>query len=117
MPRAVAYTGTHDNDTTVGWYAGLRDSERAEVQRALHLPAPPRVPEFLIDAVYDCAAQLAIVPMQYLLGLGTDSRMNMPGTVKGNWSWRFKWDQVDPHLVALSRARAERSGRLVATSR
>jgi len=113
VPRAVAYTGTHDNDTTVGWYSGLNDAQRAEVQRALHLAAPPRVPEFLIDAVYDSAAQLAIVPMQDLLGLGTDSRMNMPGTVAGNWGWRFRWDQVDPKLMALSRARAERSGRLV----
>ena len=113
VPRSVAYTGTHDNDTTVSWYAGLSDAERAGVQRALHLTAPPRVPEFLIDAVYDSAAQLAIVPMQDLLGLGTDSRMNMPGTVQGNWSWRFGWDQVPPELVPLSRARAERSGRLV----
>jgi 4-alpha-glucanotransferase len=117
VPRAVAYTGTHDNDTTVGWYAGLTDAARAEVQRALHLTAPPRVPEFLIDAVYDSAAQLAIVPMQDLLALGADGRMNMPGTVEGNWSWRFGWDHVDPTLVALSRSRAERSGRLVPRSR
>ena len=51
--------------------------------------------------------------MQDLLALGTDSRMNLPGTVVGNWRWRFGWSQVDPGLVALSRARAERSGRLV----
>jgi 4-alpha-glucanotransferase len=67
----------------------------------------------LIDAVYDSAAQLAIVPMQDLLRLGSDSRMNMPGTVAGNWTWRFGWEQVDDALPALSRARAERSGRLV----
>ncbi len=51
--------------------------------------------------------------MQDLLGLGSDSRMNMPGTVAGNWRWRFRWEQVDPKLVALSRARAERSLRVV----
>jgi 4-alpha-glucanotransferase len=51
--------------------------------------------------------------MQDLLRLGSDSRMNKPGTVTGNWRWRFRWEQVDPALVALSRARAERSGRLV----
>jgi 4-alpha-glucanotransferase len=113
VPSSVAYTGTHDNDTTVGWYAGLSDAARAEVQRTLHLSAPPRVPEFLIDAVYDSVAQLAVVPMQDLLGLGTESRMNVPGTVAGNWRWRFRWDQVDPGLAALSRARAERSARLV----
>lgn len=117
VPRAVAYTGTHDNDTTVGWYASLSDVERAEVRRALQLTAPPRVPELLIDAVYDSAAQLAIVPMQDLLALGTDSRMNIPGKAAGNWRWRFGWGEVDPKLVALSRARAERSGRLVAAVR
>jgi 4-alpha-glucanotransferase len=114
VPRSVAYTGTHDNDTTVGWYASLSDAQRAEVQQAMHLAAPPRVPDFLIDAVYDSAAQLAIVPMQDLLALGAESRMNMPGSVVGNWNWRFSWSQVDPKLVRLSRARAERSGRLVA---
>jgi len=113
VPRSVAYTGTHDNDTTVGWYAGLSDAAREGVSRALHLSGPPHVPEFLIDAVYDSAAQLAIVPMQDLLRLGSDSRMNMPGTVAGNWTWRFGWEQVDDALPALSRARAERSGRLV----
>jgi 4-alpha-glucanotransferase len=71
----------------------------------------------LIDAVYDSAAQLAIVPMQDLLGLGADSRMNTPGTVVGNWRWRFSWDQLAPGLAAVSRARAERSGRLVPRSR
>jgi 4-alpha-glucanotransferase len=117
VPRSVAYTGTHDNDTTVGWYAGLSDSAREGVSRALHLSAQPSVPEFLIDAVYDSAAQLAIVPMQDLLALGSGSRMNTPGTVAGNWQWRFSWNQVDPGLAALSRARAERSGRLVSGSR
>ena len=117
VPRSVAYTGTHDNDTTVGWYGGLSDEQRAEVQRALQLAAPPRVPEFLIDAVYDSAAQLAIVPMQDLLGLGTEARMNMPGTAAGNWRWRFSWNQVDPRVVAESRTRAGRSGRLAAAVR
>jgi 4-alpha-glucanotransferase len=113
VPRSVAYTGTHDNDTTVGWYAGLSDSAREGVSRALNLSGPPHVPEFLIDAVYDSGAQLAIVPMQDLLRLGSDSRMNMPGTVAGNWRWRFRWEQVDAGLVRVSRERAGRSGRLV----
>jgi 4-alpha-glucanotransferase len=117
VPRSVAYTGTHDNDTTVGWYAGLGDAGRDGVGRALHLSGSPRVPEFLIDAVYDSAAQLTVVPMQDLLGLGGESRMNTPGTVAGNWRWRFRWDQIDPDLVALSRARARRSGRLAGNVR
>jgi 4-alpha-glucanotransferase len=112
--NSVAYTGTHDNDTTVGWYAGLDEPARAEVQRALELAAPPKVPEFLIDAVYDSASQLAVIPMQDLLGLGSESRMNVPGRASGNWGWRFDWSQVDRGLPALSRSRAERSARLVA---
>ena len=111
--NSVAYTGTHDNDTTVGWYAALDEPARAEVSRALKLDAPPAVPEFLIDAVYDSASQLAVIPMQDLLGLGSESRMNVPGKAIGNWRWRFDWSQVDAGLTAHSRARAERSGRLV----
>jgi 4-alpha-glucanotransferase len=113
VPNSVAYTGTHDNDTTVGWWAGLDAGARDGVKRALELGGEPRVPEFLIDAVYASGARLAVVPMQDLLGLGSDSRMNSPGTVIGNWRWRFTWDQVDEGLPALSRARAEHSARLV----
>ena len=71
------------------------------------------MPDFLIDAAYASAAQLAVLPMQDLLGLGPESRMNSPGTTLGNWRWRFGWEQVDAGLPALSRARAERSSRLV----
>jgi 4-alpha-glucanotransferase len=115
--NSVAYTGTHDNDTTVGWYAQLDEPARAEVSRALKLDAPPAVPEFLIDAVYDSAAQLAVIPMQDLLGLGSEARMNVPGRAAGNWGWRFTWNQVDPGLSASSRARANRSSRLVPRER
>jgi 4-alpha-glucanotransferase len=111
--NSVAYTGTHDNDTTVGWYARLDEPTREAVKRALNLDGPPAVPEFLIDAVYGSAAQLAVIPMQDLLGLGSESRMNVPGSATGNWGWRFDWGQVDAGLSARSRARAERSGRLV----
>ncbi len=111
--NAVTYTGTHDNDTTVGWWGGIDEGARAYVASTLGVANPPDVPAFLIDAAYDSRAQLAIVPMQDLLGLDSSSRMNMPGTTAGNWRWRFAWDQVDPSLVTASRARAERSNRLV----
>jgi len=117
VPNSVAYTGTHDNDTTVGWYATLDADARERVQSALGVAGPPQVPEFLIDTVYGSAAQLAVVPMQDLLALGPESRMNSPGTTDGNWRWRFRWEEVDPGLPALSRARAERSSRLVAPAR
>lgn len=112
--NVVAYTGTHDNDTTVGWYATLSEDSRRVVQRTLGLGDAPAVPEFLIDAVYGSNANLAIVPMQDLLALDSRARMNSPGTVTDNWRWRFDWAQVAPQLPAVSRERAVRSGRLVA---
>jgi 4-alpha-glucanotransferase len=113
VPNAVAYTGTHDNDTTVGWYASLEGPTRASVRRALGLENSVRAPEFLIEAVYASRAQLAIIPLQDLLGLDSSSRMNTPGTTVGNWRWRFSWDQLDPAIAAAARARAERTSRLV----
>ncbi len=112
VPNSVAYTGTHDNDTTAGWWKGLDGGARDAVKRALGIADEPKVPDFLIDAVYDSGAQLAVLPMQDLLGLGSESRMNSPGTTAGNWRWRFRWDQVEAGLPALSRARAARSARL-----
>jgi 4-alpha-glucanotransferase len=110
--NAVVYTGTHDNDTTVGWYASLDPRARDVVHAKLGVgPAPP-VPDFLIDAAYDSNAALAILPMQDLLALGSDARMNTPGTAAGNWRWRFAWPDIPPSLFATCRDRALRSGRV-----
>jgi 4-alpha-glucanotransferase len=113
VQNSVVYTGTHDNDTTAGWWSGLDGNARATVQRMLGLHGEPKVPDSLVDAAYDAPAQLAVLPLQDLLALGADSRMNAPGTTAGNWRWRFSWDQFDAGLPALSRARAARSSRLV----
>jgi 4-alpha-glucanotransferase len=109
--NAVVYTGTHDNDTTVGWYASLDSQARDVVHRMLGVGPPPAVPEFLVDAAYASNAGLAIVPMQDLLALDSSARMNTPGTVVGNWRWRFAWADVPQQLAAACRARAVRSGR------
>ncbi len=110
--RAVVYTGTHDNDTTVGWYASLDSHARGLVHELLGVGPNPPVPEFLIDAAYASNAALAIVPMQDLLGRDSGARMNLPGTVVGNWRWRFAWPDVPAALPAVCRSRAERFGRL-----
>lgn len=110
--NVVVYTGTHDNDTTVGWYAGLSEDSRRFVQHVLGAGDSPAVPDFLIDAAYASNANLAVVPMQDLLALDSRARMNSPGTVTDNWRWRFDWSQVAPHLPATSRERAARTGRL-----
>jgi 4-alpha-glucanotransferase len=111
-PRnAVVYTGTHDNDTTVGWYAALHPEARDVVHRMLRVGDTPAVPEFLIDAAYASRAALAVVPMQDLLARDSGARMNTPGKVVGNWRWRFSWADVPATLAATSRDRAVRSGR------
>lgn len=109
--NAVVYTGTHDNDTTVGWYASLESHARDVVHGMLGVGPTPAVPEFLIDAAYASNAALAIVPMQDLLARDSGARMNTPGTVVGNWRWRFAWPDVPASLAATCRERAVRSGR------
>jgi 4-alpha-glucanotransferase len=95
----VVYTGTHDNDTTVGWYRALPDADRAHVDDYLgHCDEP--MPWPLIRCALGSRANLAVVPMQDLLVLDGEHRMNMPGTAEGNWRWRFRWEQVDDELPA-----------------
>jgi 4-alpha-glucanotransferase len=84
----VVYTGTHDNDTTLGWYSRLDAPTAARVDLYLGAGAGA-MPEALIRAALGSVARLAIVPVQDLLGLGSEARLNTPGTVSGNWSWRL----------------------------
>ena len=91
--NAVAYTGTHDNDTTLGWFEGLNDGEKQRVYDYLGWSTLP-MPDALIHAVLGSPANLAIIPMQDILGLGSADRMNTPGTTEGNWRWRFDWSQL-----------------------
>ncbi len=112
VPNSVVYTGTHDNDTTVGWYASLSPQARDVVHTMLGVGTSPPVPEFLIEAAYASAAVLAVVPMQDLLARDSGARMNTPGTVVGNWRWRFAWPDVPASLAAQCRERAARSGRI-----
>ncbi len=92
-PRTVVYTGTHDNDTTRGWY----DSQSAETQAAVvkYLGCTSGdIAWDLIRLATSSVAQFAIFPMQDLLSLGSESRMNMPSTIGGNWSWRLEPGQL-----------------------
>ena len=114
--NGVAYTGTHDNDTTVGWYAKLSEFERELVHRGLGLSDAAKVPEAMIDATYGSPARLAVLPMQDLLGLDSASRMNTPGTAEGNWRWRFDWSQVDSTVAARSLQRAQEHSSLGVSS-
>lgn len=98
-PRAIVYTGTHDNDTTAGWFAGLAPEFRAQACDYLDSRAEAIVAA-LTRALLASVGVLAVVPMQDLLGLGREARMNTPGTVTGNWTWKLAWSQVPAGLAA-----------------
>jgi 4-alpha-glucanotransferase len=88
--NCVVYTGTHDNDTTVGWFNQLSNYERDEVLRYLGCIDPQGIHWSLIRMGWMSIANMAIVPFQDLLGLDTDARMNFPGKPEGNWGWRYR---------------------------
>jgi len=92
------YTGTHDNDTTVGWYAGLTGRERERFIR--YVPEADRDPAWsLIRLAWASVADCAIAPLQDVLRLDSSARMNRPGTCGGNWRWRFRQGQLDAELL------------------
>ena len=101
----VLYTGTHDNDTTVGWWDQLDEHTRAHVRAYLDIDVEGGVAWAFIRSVLQSPAETAIVPMQDVLALGTTARMNLPGRAMGNWGWRLTEEQLDPAL-------AQRLGRL-----
>jgi 4-alpha-glucanotransferase len=106
--QAVVYTGTHDNDTTRGWWDALSAEERrwTELDRA----DPARS---LVDVAWASRAALAVAPLQDVLSLGSAARMNLPGTEEGNWQWRFANGDLTDELARGLRELTERSERLV----
>ncbi|MEZ2321471.1 MAG: 4-alpha-glucanotransferase [Microcoleus sp.] len=93
--NCVVYTGTHDNDTTVGWFNQLQHYEREEVYRYLGCLDPQGIHWSLIRMAWGSIANLAVVPFQDLLGLGADARMNFPGKAEGNWGWRYRAEALN----------------------
>ncbi len=92
-PNVVAYTGTHDNDTTRGWYEALTPAEVATFHR--YAPEAANDPVWaLLRLAWASVANVAIAPLQDVLGLGTAARMNVPGTTGGNWVWRATAEQL-----------------------
>jgi 4-alpha-glucanotransferase len=121
--RAVVYTGTHDNDTTVGWWndSGGGDSTRtaarvqAEHRKALEYFSTDgmEIHWVMIRAAMASVARLALVPIQDVLGLGSQARMNRPGTAQGNWTWRLAGGQLTPELATRLARLAHTYGRHV----
>lgn len=96
--NSVVYTGTHDNDTTLGWFNALDDGQKRRVYEYLG-HSQTEMPYTLLGTAFASVANLAIVPMQDVLWLDGAHRMNTPGTTEGNWHWRFAWDQLTDHYV------------------
>lgn len=112
-PDSVAYTGTHDNDTLRGWFEGLSPALQGHVLELLRC-GPEEVVPRLIRTAYGSIAGLAIVPLQDVLGLGREARMNTPGRAAGNWAWRARPGALTDELAAELRALAAETDRLPA---
>ncbi len=95
IEHSVVYTGTHDNQTTLGWFNELPTHTQQYVCEYLHTQ-PYEMPWPLIESAFASVAQIAIIPMQDVLALDGHHRMNTPGVEKGNWRWRFDWSQMPP---------------------
>ena len=97
-PNTVVYTGTHDNDTTNGWYHGLNWNDRQKINDYLgHGMGQPN--EEMIRLAWASVAVLAVAPLQDVLGLGGEARMNVPGIPRGNWQWRVRADQFPGGII------------------
>ncbi|MDJ0835414.1 MAG: 4-alpha-glucanotransferase [Acidobacteriota bacterium] len=91
--NTVCYTGTHDNDTTAGWFAKLDEDTRMNVLDHVITDGSEIHWDF-IQTAWRSTSDTALTPLQDLLGLGSEARMNLPGNPKGNWHWRFSRDQI-----------------------
>ncbi len=113
-PDLVLYTGTHDNDTTCGWYHSCEDEVRGNFRTYFNIPGD--FPSWdMLRMAYRTTAQLVIVPMQDLLSLGSDARLNEPGHPFGNWTWRMTpWQlkNISGECAQYLRNQAGISGRL-----
>ena len=97
-PTSVAYTGTHDNPTTRGWFAELSDQQRQILANYVGRPAVDsrEAASTLIDLAWSSAAAIAVAPLQDVLNLGNEARMNLPGRADGNWRWRCTEEMLTP---------------------
>ena len=143
----IVYTGTHDNDTTKGWFNSLENHVKNIVLETLNMPAIEScdasnldifkpdvnyscwhdtvdvadiVVEKMVDNAMQSPARICIIPVQDCLHLGSNARMNTPGTIEGNWTWRFNWDQIDyqhdSSRMKKMRLRLDNAQRLVKTN-
>ena len=97
----MVFTGSHDNDTTRAYFEKAKTEDNdiyQHAQRYLNYYGDDMLKE-LIRSAYTSVADLVVIPMQDVLNLGGEARMNFPGKLGGNWAWRFTWDQVPDYLA------------------
>ncbi len=122
--NSVCYTGTHDNDTTVGWFHGTGEDTRSEKEilstqtRALKTTGgtPESIHLDMIRLAFSSRAALAVAPMQDYLGLGSEARLNIPGTTLNNWRWRLVPGQLQPDFLESTRAMVADASRASASA-
>jgi 4-alpha-glucanotransferase len=111
-PKTVVYTGTHDNDTARGWFANAPESERDLAEHYLGINGAGEIEWALIRAAFTSVAETAVVPVQDILGLGSEARMNRPGDGDENWSWRYLPGALTGDHAERLRRLAEITGRI-----
>jgi 4-alpha-glucanotransferase len=94
LASQVLYPGTHDNDTSLGWYRGMDAGTQDHVRRYLRISGD-EIPWDFVRCAYASVARLAVVPLQDLMALGTEGRFNLPGRAADNWNWRYRPAQLD----------------------
>ncbi|APZ93599.1 4-alpha-glucanotransferase [Fuerstiella marisgermanici] len=109
--HSVGYSGTHDNDTVMGWYAKRKQDGTDAILNRFLSGDPDSVHVELVRSVLNSAADTAILPMQDILGLGSEARINTPGEAQGNWTWRCSADALTEDLASRLRSWTEASGR------
>jgi len=114
VENRVVYTGTHDHDTIRGWWEGIDDATRANVERAVDAHGVREDEPWwsLIRLAHASPARLAMVQAQDVLGLGSEARMNQPGRARGSWRWRLEPGALTGELAERLRAVTEAAGRL-----
>lgn len=110
--NSVVYTGTHDNDTLMGWLAEAKQSDIDYAYSYCHITQEEGFNWGLIRTAYESVSNYAIVQMQDILGLGTEARMNIPSTLGGNWTWRIKKEALTDELAQKLKEMSVRSGRM-----
>ncbi|MCB1755770.1 MAG: 4-alpha-glucanotransferase [Gammaproteobacteria bacterium] len=111
-PNTVVYTGTHDNDTTQGWFDALQEHEQQHVMSQIGAQSPAQIVDTMINLALGTQANLAVVPLQDFLGLGSEARMNTPGTIADNWQWRCRHEQLGSDFAQQIRTKLADYGRL-----